>query len=144
MNREDDTQAVLRLTNDVSEIDRLARWAARFLAEQDLLRDETLVHDLQLCLEEIVTNVIKYAFNDHARHEILVRLAKTPTSVVAVVEDDGIPFDPLEHPRPNLALSLSQTEPGGLGIQLVREYMDELRYAWRDQRNCLIMTRSLA
>ncbi|ADV61282.1 ATP-binding region ATPase domain protein [Isosphaera pallida ATCC 43644] len=138
--------SALVLRNELAEIPRLARWIAEFLETQGLGDDPSIVHDVQLCLEEIVTNIIKYAYAQEGPREIWVRLEYRPDALVAQVEDDGEPFNPLEHPRPDLSLGLAEVEPGGLGIELVREYMDDLSYHWNasEGRNCLRMVRRLA
>lgn len=132
------------LRNEVAELERLRPVLARFLESQGLLKEgDSLLHDLDLCLEEIITNIIKYAYDEPGPREIRVRLRRDPAAVVTEVEDDGNPFNPLEHPRPDLEMDLAKVEPGGLGILLVREYMDRLDYRWQGRRNCLIMTRAL-
>lgn len=131
------------LRNEVAELQRLRPVLSRFLEDQGLGEDDSLLHDLDLCLEEIVTNIIKYAYAEPGPREIRVRLRREGGAVVAEVEDDGSPFNPLEHPRPDLTVDIAKVEPGGLGILLVREYMDRLDYRWRDRRNCLIMYRIL-
>lgn len=138
--------SALVLRNELAEIARLARWIAEFLEARGLGDDPSIVHDLQLCLEEIVTNIIKYAYDQEGPRDIWVRLEYRPDALIAQVEDDGEPFNPLEHPRPDLSLGLAEVEPGGLGIELVREYMDDLSYHWNaaESRNCLTMVRRLA
>jgi serine/threonine-protein kinase RsbW len=97
------------------------------------------VHDLNLALEEILNNIISYAYTDSREHEIKVRLSAQPGEIRAEVEDDGQPFNPLEAPEPDTAKSLEERTIGGLGIHLVRKLMDDIEYKRQGERNFLSM-----
>ena len=96
---------------------------------------------LNVSLDEILNNIISYAYEDTAHHEIVVRLALRGGSVEASVEDDGKPFDPLAAPAPDLTSSLR--EPGGVGLHFVRNLTDELTYTRRDRINQLRLMKRL-
>ena len=95
---------------------------------------------LRLAAEEIVTNVIKYAYADSARHEIEIDLCLSPDRAVLRVTDDGRPFDPLRAPPPDLSLPLEEKPPGGVGIHLLRTLTERLEYARAGGRNVLSAT----
>src|SRR5262245_9569532 len=97
----------------------------------------TVVHDLNLALEEILTNIISYGYTDGQEHEIRVRLSVRPGEVKAEVEDDGQSFNPLAAPEPHTAKALEERTIGGLGIHLVRTLMDGLEYKRQADRNIL-------
>jgi phosphoserine phosphatase RsbU/P len=99
----------------------------------------TVVHDLNLALEEILTNIISYGYTDGQEHEIRVRLSVRPGEVKAEVEDDGQSFNPLAAPEPHTAKALEERTIGGLGIHLVRTLMDGLEYKRQADRNILII-----
>lgn len=128
------------LRNDVSEIARLHETVAALGARHDL--SARVVHDVCLALEEIVTNIIAYAYDDDAGRDIRVSLRCGPGEVTAEVVDDGRPFNPLDAPRPDTAAPLEDRPVGGLGIHLVRELMDRLAYARRGHLNVLSIARS--
>ena len=92
-----------------------------------------------LALDEVLANVITHGFEDSAEHEIIVRLDLESDSVRVAVEDEGVAFNPLNSPEPDLTLPLELRPIGGLGIHLVRNIMDELDYQRREGRNCLFM-----
>ena len=97
----------------------------------------TVMHDLNLALEEILTNIISYGYTDGQEHEIRVRLSVRPGEVKAEVEDDGQSFNPLAAPEPHTAEALEERTIGGLGIHLVRTLMDGLEYKRQADRNVL-------
>ena len=88
------------VANDISEVDRLHRSVSQFCREHGLSSE--IEGDLSLALEEILVNVIRYGHPEGGKHEILVWLSLEQDCVIATVEDDGVPFNPLEAPEPDL------------------------------------------
>jgi anti-sigma regulatory factor (Ser/Thr protein kinase) len=103
----------------------------------------TAVQAADLALEEHLTNVMNYAFEDGREHKILVRLEANGTELVIEVEDDGKPFDPTQVPKVDTSLPMEQRPIGGLGIHLIRGCMDEMRYERRGDLNVLRMVKRL-
>jgi len=79
-----------------------------------------VLFEMNLALEEIVANVISYGFEDKEEHRIRVGLSLEQGELRAEVEDDGIPFNPLEAPSPDTEGPLTERAVGGLGIHVVR------------------------
>ncbi|MGH7930038.1 MAG: SpoIIE family protein phosphatase, partial [Candidatus Binatia bacterium] len=125
----------IKLTNQLSDLERFNQSLTEFGRRHGLAAK--VVHDLNLALEEILTNVISYGYTDNRQHEIRVRLSVQPGEVKAEVEDEGQAFDPLEAPEPDTAQSLEEREIGGLGIHLVRKLTDSLEYKRQGDRNLL-------
>ena len=93
--------------------------------------------DVRLALEEILTNVVKFAHADGGLHEIRVEVDPGEPFVLAV-EDDGRPFDPLaEAPVPVLTGPVEDRPVGGLGLYLLRRLGMELDYRRENGRNRL-------
>jgi anti-sigma regulatory factor (Ser/Thr protein kinase) len=95
-----------------------------------------------LALEEHLTNLMSYAFADDPEHEIKVRFTLASDFIVEV-EDDGPPFNPLDLPEVDVTAPLEQRPIGGLGIHLMRRFMDELEYRSEGGRNVLRMRKRL-
>lgn len=118
---------------------------------RNALQDFALVNGLpskvrqagDLALEEHLTNVLNYAYLDSAVHEIIVRLSCLPGALQVEVEDDGQAFDPLKVPTPDTSIPLEARRPGGLGIHLMRQFMDTIEYRRQNGRNILRMTKRL-
>ena len=123
--------------NAISEIERVSLLVADFCARHGLSAD--IEGDLSLALEEVLANVILHGFDDSAEHEIVVKLSMEHGSVSITVEDEGLPFNPLNAPEPDLTSPIEERPVGGLGVYLVRNIMDELDYQRREGRNCLFM-----
>jgi anti-sigma regulatory factor (Ser/Thr protein kinase) len=105
--------------------------------------DSRKIMEVQLALEEACTNVAKYAYpgKDGTIH-IVARVHGD--RLVLIIEDDGIPFDPTTH---TVTLSQAGTKDrpvGGLGIHLIRCYVDGMSFEFRDGKNALTLLKKRA
>ncbi|WP_034293029.1 ATP-binding protein [Herbaspirillum sp. RV1423] len=141
------SELLLELKNDVAEIDRLAEAVDDFCGECGL--PPKLVFNLNLVIEEVVTNVINYAFPDgRADEPIYVRMAlegdgSTNSRVVVEVRDTGTAFDPLMGGPPDFELDLEKRPVGGLGVHFLKTLMDEVSYRRTERYNCLRFTKCI-
>ncbi len=132
----------LTLTNDLAEIPRLAAFVEEHV--EPLAPTAKDMMSLQLALEETVTNVINHGYTDGAAHSFLVTLTLHGRLVTAVIRDDAPAYDPLARPDVNLDLPLEDRPIGGLGIHLVKNLMDHVRYERVDGHNVLTLELNLA
>jgi anti-sigma regulatory factor (Ser/Thr protein kinase) len=130
-------EAELAIGNRLDEVGRASAWLDRVAASLDLSPE--MRFRLDLGLTEAVTNVVAYAYQDSAAHEIRIRLRADGAGVTLEVEDDGVAFDPLQAERPPVPSSLAEAPIGGLGIHLIRSMLDECRYRREAGRNRLTM-----
>lgn len=93
---------------------------------------------LRLACEEIVTNVIKYGYSEEEEGYMDIEIHKTDRIVIRF-EDGGVPFNPLEQKKPDVTQSWMNRPIGGLGILLIINKMDDVRYAYEDNKNILII-----
>jgi anti-sigma regulatory factor (Ser/Thr protein kinase) len=131
----------LVLKNDLSSITKLHEAVSEFGMEHKL--SEETVYDVRLVLEEAVVNTIRYGFDDKRLHDITVRLAKDGEQLVFEVTDDGLPFNPLDYPAPDIDKPLEERKEGGLGIYLIRNIMDDVAYGRVEGKNRLTLRKNL-
>ena len=134
-------RATIILQSRLTDLERLAAFVDQF-GEQNGVGARDLFA-VKLALDEVVTNGIRYAHDDAGDHEIVVRLVREGGEVVAEVEDEGRPFDPLQAGAPDLAAPLEQRPVGGLGIHLARQMTDRLEYRRQGDHNVLRFRRTL-
>jgi len=127
----------IAIVNQGSELARVAGCLDRFGAEHHLARE--MVADMQVALDEVLTNVMKYAYTDNAEHKIQICLRVIDNVLEAVIEDDGAPFDPLAIRAPDVSAPLHERRVGGVGIHFVRNLMDEVDYDRVGERNRLVL-----
>ena len=124
----------LTLKNDLSELARIAEeieahgesrgWPAKWIM------------NLNISLDELITNIISYGYQDSGEHEIRVTLTERSGSLVVVLEDDGMAFEPFTTvPEPDLDADVEERRIGGLGVYFVKTLMDEATYERLDDRN---------
>jgi anti-sigma regulatory factor (Ser/Thr protein kinase) len=98
---------------------------------------------LALALEECASNIVNHAYQRDARQTFRVTLEHTGSAVVIELRDRGQEFDPTQAPVPEKEADGEDRPAGGWGIQLVRRYMDEIRYAREAGENVLRLTKRL-
>ena len=127
----------ITLTCDTSQRRQLVRALEDFCRHHAVTAE--VQHAVDLALEEHVTNI----FSHGGAREITVRGRVADGYVVIEVEDDGVSFDPLSARPANTDVSLEEMPVGGLGIHLMREFMDELAYSNAGKGNLLQMKKRL-
>jgi phosphoserine phosphatase RsbU/P len=133
---------VFTLRNDLQELPGLRAEIEIFLAAYDLSKDT--VFNICLSLDEIFTNIVSYGYDDPSERKIEVIIRHDGNEVVATVIDDGKEYDPLADPfPPDLDSDLDTRSVGGLGIFLVRTFMDKVSYSRDGERNRLVIVKHI-
>jgi anti-sigma regulatory factor (Ser/Thr protein kinase) len=125
----------LKVANDLAVIPQTAAELDAFCATHAI--SSRTAHRFNLALEEVLTNVIAYAFPAGERHAIDVRIAWRDGTLHATVSDDGVAFNPLARPAPDLQAPIEQRQVGGLGIHLLRTLAETADYRRDGDRNIL-------
>ena len=131
----------LVLHNDIQQIPQLAGFIETIADELEL--DQGLALNLNLALEEAVTNVILYAYPKGADGLVDVEAILREHSLEFIISDSGAPFDPTAAPEADVTLTAEERPIGGLGIYLVRQLMDVVRYERQGEKNILSMIKKL-
>lgn len=134
-------ETTLRLRNDFGDLSAVAEATTNFLEEN--AAGPEVVFAANLAIEELVTNVIKYGYDDEASHEITVHLVKDAELLEIRICDDGHEFNPFDQPEPDTTLPAEERDIGGLGIHFVRNMLDSCAYVRQDGRNIVTITKKL-
>ena len=129
------------LANDLAEISRLAQFVDEVGEEFSLAPDITF--NLNLVLEEAVVNVINYAYPKEEHQHIYLSAKLHEDSIVLVLTDTGKEFDPTMAPEADITLSAEERPIGGLGIFLIRQIMNEVKYERIEGKNVLTLEKKL-
>lgn len=93
---------------------------------------------IELASEEIVTNIVSYAYPEFEGSMTVECGYDAPAkSVYVLFEDQGIPFNPLDRELPPMELPFDERPVGGLGIYLVMQSVDRIEYWRHENRNHL-------
>ncbi|WPZ34635.1 ATP-binding protein [Thalassobaculum sp. OXR-137] len=141
------TKPTLRIiaANRSEELDRIAGELGRFAEENDLPMRSAM--HLDMSVEEIVSNVIKYGFDagDIRDDAVSIDLTLEDDRLAIRIADSGRPFDPLaDAPLPDIDASVEDRPIGGLGVHIVKTVMAEVRYTRAGDRNILDMILAIA
>jgi sigma-B regulation protein RsbU (phosphoserine phosphatase) len=130
------------IRNDVAELERLAELVDGFVEKHGL--PEKLAFNLNVCLDELITNIISYGYEDEEPHEIGVEFVYDGREFVTRIFDDAKQYNPFtEAPVPDLDLDVEDRPIGGLGVFLVKEFMDETDYTHADGRNTTTLRKTI-
>ena len=129
-----------RFQRDLSSIQELSRFVAEFLSGQGLAPSNA--YDIELILEELFTNVLKYSSGTDTVAIRLVRQDQTIT--ISLSEFDVEAFDITRAPEPDLSRPLAERRVGGLGIHMVRQLADTIRYEYKDRVSTTTITKKVS
>ncbi|HVK58411.1 MAG TPA: ATP-binding protein [Candidatus Kapabacteria bacterium] len=94
-----------------------------------------------LALEEHLTNVLNYGFTLDEERWISVQLGVKNNALCVTVTDTGVPYDPLSAPSVDTSVPLEEKPIGGLGIYLMKKFMDQLTHEREGEKNVLTMVK---
>lgn len=99
--------------------------------------DSTRIH-IQIAVEELFVNIASYAYPSGEGNVIIqCRTEQDPSAITIRFRDRGTPFDPLNKPDADITLSAEERQIGGLGIFMVKDFMDSVDYVYQDGENVL-------
>lgn len=136
------SSVTLRLPNRYDALTKAAEDTTSFLEARGAPADA--VFAANLAIEELVTNIVKYGYDDNETHEIVLVIKVENRAVLIEISDDGHPFNPFDQPDPDTSLPAEERPIGGLGIHFVRNMLDTWDYARREGRNVVTLTKKLS
>lgn len=100
--------------------------------------------DLQLAVDEACTNIITHGFKHLEPGLIKITFHRYPDRIVITILDNGHPFDPEKAPAPDVGSHWRHRKIGGLGLFLIKELVDEVRYQKDSEKgNRMLLTKML-
>ena len=127
--------------NDVQEVPLLTVFI-------DGICDDMKFYDLDrsgvhLAIEEAVVNAMEYAYPEGTRGHVYLDVTAYDDEIHFVLRDRGERFDPTKMPEVDVDKYVRERSVGGLGIHLIRHYMDDVSYDYIDGQNVLTMIKKL-
>jgi len=104
---------------------------------------DLFLSEINICLDELFTNIVSYGFNDDLEHKIRFSIKVDNGILIAIMEDDGVPFNPLEKEAVELPEDVDGAKIGGLGIHITRELVNEVSYERKGRLNRLTLKKSI-
>lgn len=129
------------LSNDLSELNQLAQKLEAFGQQESLTAE--IVQQLNLALDELVTNTINYGYAEEGTGTIEVKIERNGSSIEVTLADTGRPFNPFSADEPDTDADIDDRPIGGLGVFLVRSIIDDCRYAHEAGRNVVRLRKKI-
>lgn len=130
---------MLSLNANYSEIRNASNWLAKTSSSFSVPVAE--LNRLDICLNEALANIIEHGGDEVHLSPIEMKIEliheSTSSTMTVTLSDKGKPFNPLTYQVKNKAMSLEDAEPGGLGLTMMKEFVDELNYAYNNESNHL-------
>jgi len=98
-------------------------------------------NELLLAVEEVYANIVKYAYPE-SLGKVTIHCRTDEDSLILKIKDEGIPFDPLQLTEPHLISCLKERKVGGLGVFLMRRFVDNVKYEKEGKYNVLTLVKS--
>jgi anti-sigma regulatory factor (Ser/Thr protein kinase) len=130
---------------DTSEIENVYDFISRTLSENGI--DAATVVLFDLAVDEVFSNIVKYGYPSEASRtdtvDIAIHIAIhiDDDAVSMTFRDGGNPFNPLQARAPDLLLELNERTLGGLGIYIVKNSFDDVRYSFEEGFNVFTLTK---
>ena len=131
----------LVLSNDTQEVPRLNDFVAEVCEAVGL--DSIVAMQVKLAIEEAVVNVMKYAYPQGTRGDVTIEAVSNDVRLKFTIIDSGKPFDPTVLPEVDTTLPAKERRIGGLGIHIVRQFMDSINYERSGNLNILAIRKNL-
>ena len=99
---------------------------------------------IDVAVEEIFVNIASYAYGrKEGMPTLIFEESGDRTAVTITFMDEGVPYDPLGKPDPDITLGAEDRQIGGLGIFMVKKSMDRVDYEYKNGKNCLTISKKL-
>ena len=131
----------INLTKNISDLNMLVTKLEKFFEENNI---SSISMPMTLILEELFTNTITHGASDGREVFIEVNLGIDKDELIMTYKDNGMPFNVLDLPEPDLTASIENREVGGLGVHYVKTLTDSVEYEYLDKHNVLKMKKKLS
>ena len=129
------------IKNQMQELERVSAFVEGIVEELKLGQD--MLCELQLVMEEMVVNVISYAYPEGTVADITLIAESDGTELTFVISDKGKEFDPTQQEDADMSINPVEREIGGMGIFIVKNIMNEVTYQRLEGHNLLTMKKTL-
>ncbi len=120
----------LRIKNDTQYLSHVREMLSSNIRKTDLSRKEE--NKVILAVDEAITNIMEHAYEDRLEGWIDIEITATEEKLRIVIQDSGKQFDPNVLENPDMLEHVEEGKKEGLGIFLMRQIMDEVRYRFKE------------
>ncbi len=97
------------------------------------------LYTIETAVDEACSNIIEHAYGEEGKGDIQITLDRIDSGLKITIIDNGQPFDPATVKKPNLNGLLAEREAHGLGLYMMKQWMDEVHFEFNKHENILTM-----
>ena len=131
----------IRIKNKITELEKISQFVEEICEELGLSMEMQM--NWNLVMEEMVTNVIFYAYPQDEEADIELLAMSDGKEVTFVLSDQGKEFDPTAKDDNDLSVNPAERDLGGMGIFIVKNIMNKVTYQRLEGKNLLTMTKGI-
>ncbi len=120
-----------------SSLSKISEFVAQ--AAKSLGFDGFDLYKIETAVDEACSNIIEHAYGKEGIGEIEISITTDPEKITITLADSGKPFNPDKIKNPNLTSDLKERPDHGLGIYMMRQWMDVVKYETRNKKNILTL-----
>ncbi len=99
--------------------------------------DDFTIYTIETSVDEACSNIIEHAYGRENYGDIEISVSETKESLIISIKDSGTPFNPDSVPIPDLSSNIDNRDEHGLGLYMIRQWMDEVIFEFKDNSNFL-------
>jgi anti-sigma regulatory factor (Ser/Thr protein kinase) len=132
----------IRIAAEKEELSGLIQRVEEWCEERNMDMDDSYV--VMLAIEELSSNTVTHADCTRPDACIEVSVEIRENTVYMRYTDNMPPFNPWESGNPDKNAGIDDTPVGGLGLFLLKNMLDSMDYAYRENVNIITMTKKLS
>ena len=131
----------INIKNHIGELDRVAQFTEEISEELGLNMEMQM--NLNLVLEEMVSNIIFYAYPEGTEADIELMAESDGKVLTFMLTDQGKEFDPTIKGNMDMNINPAERDLGGIGIFIMKNIMNQVTYQRLEGKNLLTMKKEL-
>ncbi len=129
-----------KFKREIKSLEKISRFISEFITTSNI--DDSHTIPINLVVEELFTNMVQY--NAENKNDISVSLNKDGSRLIISLTDfDVEPFDVTKRGEVNVDQLLEDRKPGGLGIHIVKKFVDKMEYQYKNRQSKIILIKML-
>ena len=129
------------LINDFNELNKIKTLINELGKNHNI--NKKIISHIQLALEELIVNIISYAYEDQKTHQIQLKVELIQNKLTLYLIHQGKAFNPINYKSTNTHTNLKERTLGGIGVLLARNLVDDMSYSYQNDTNQLTLIKNL-
>jgi anti-sigma regulatory factor (Ser/Thr protein kinase) len=104
--------------------------------------DDFTIFTIETSVDEACSNIIEHAYGEENIGNIEITIIDSEKKFSVILKDHGDPFNPDSIPTPNLSSNINEREEHGLGLYMMKQWMDDVKFEFKDNSNILTLIKN--